>query len=154
MCSINRARARLSPSWKCERMEVEYCVAEEDLHRFAGLSGDWNLVHFEDKCDARWVYGERIAHGMISLANFRHLRDAHAGPWHSVGDPARSLPRPVPSWKALSCRCRRNWKGSAPGDHRYVDWTAKESRSLLSGGSGKSEDWLSQRSAFLSRLVG
>lgn len=53
-----------------ERVVVDYQVTDEDLERFAEISGDWNPVHFDDEYAAQSMFGERIAHGMISLAKF------------------------------------------------------------------------------------
>jgi 3-hydroxybutyryl-CoA dehydratase len=53
-----------------DRIEVTYEVTDEDLRKFAEISGDWNPVHFDESFAAKSMFGERIAHGMISLAKF------------------------------------------------------------------------------------
>jgi 3-hydroxybutyryl-CoA dehydratase len=53
-----------------ERFERTYSVTNEDLERFASLSGDWNPLHFDDDYAAASMFGRRIAHGLISLAKF------------------------------------------------------------------------------------
>ena len=53
-----------------DRFTVRYEVTDDDLTRFAEISGDWNPAHFDDEYAARSMFGERIAHGMISLAKF------------------------------------------------------------------------------------
>jgi 3-hydroxybutyryl-CoA dehydratase len=53
-----------------DRIVVEYEVTDEDLRRFAEISGDWNPVHFDDDYAGRSMFRQRIAHGMISLAKF------------------------------------------------------------------------------------
>lgn len=53
-----------------ERVEREYTVSDDDLRKFAEISGDWNPVHFDDGYARRSMFGRRIAHGMISVAKF------------------------------------------------------------------------------------
>ena len=53
-----------------DRVEVDYSVGDEDLRMFGEISGDWNPVHFDDEFASRSMFGERIAHGMISVAKF------------------------------------------------------------------------------------
>lgn len=53
-----------------DRMEVRYQISEDDLISFAGISGDWNPIHFDEEYAAKSLYKRRIAHGLISLAKF------------------------------------------------------------------------------------
>lgn len=53
-----------------DRIEVPYQVTDEDVRKFAELSGDWNPVHFDEEYAAGTIFKKRIAHGMISLAKF------------------------------------------------------------------------------------
>lgn len=53
-----------------DRVERPYRITDAELNRFAEISGDWNPVHFDDAFAARSIFGQRIAHGMISLAKF------------------------------------------------------------------------------------
>jgi 3-hydroxybutyryl-CoA dehydratase len=53
-----------------DRISVAYRISDDDLSKFAELSGDWNPVHFDDDYARGSMFGERIAHGMISVAKF------------------------------------------------------------------------------------
>ena len=42
-------------------------VAESDVNTFAGLSGDFNPLHTDAEFAQTTVFGERIAHGMLTV---------------------------------------------------------------------------------------
>lgn len=43
-------------------------VTEHDIAAFAGLSGDYNLLHTDARFAAATPFGQRIAHGLLGLA--------------------------------------------------------------------------------------
>jgi 3-hydroxybutyryl-CoA dehydratase len=43
-------------------------ITETDIVLFAALSGDWNPIHTDAEHAKQMVYGERIAHGLLTLA--------------------------------------------------------------------------------------
>jgi len=43
-------------------------VTETDIVIFAGLSGDYNVLHTDAEFMKRSIFGERIAHGLLGLA--------------------------------------------------------------------------------------
>ena len=43
-------------------------VTESDIVLFAGLSGDYNVLHTDAEFMKKSVFGERIAHGLLGLA--------------------------------------------------------------------------------------
>jgi acyl dehydratase len=43
-------------------------VTEADIVLFAGLSGDYNVLHTDAEFMKKSAYGERIAHGLLGLA--------------------------------------------------------------------------------------
>lgn len=43
-------------------------IAESDVNAFAGLSGDFNPLHTDAEFAQTTVFGERIAHGMLTVA--------------------------------------------------------------------------------------
>lgn len=43
-------------------------VTETDVVVFAGLSGDYNVLHTDAEFMKRSIFGERIAHGLLGLA--------------------------------------------------------------------------------------
>lgn len=53
-----------------DRMAVSYTITNDDLRKFAEISGDWNPLHFDDEYASRSMFRRRVAHGMISLAKF------------------------------------------------------------------------------------
>src|SRR2546422_9850287 len=43
-------------------------VTESDIVMFAGLSGDYNVLHTDAAFMKQSIFGERIAHGLLCLA--------------------------------------------------------------------------------------
>ena len=43
-------------------------ITEADIVLFAGLSGDYNILHTDAEFMKRSIFGERIAHGLLGLA--------------------------------------------------------------------------------------
>jgi acyl dehydratase len=43
-------------------------VTEADIVSFAGLSGDYNVIHTDAEHSKGTVFGERIAHGLLGLS--------------------------------------------------------------------------------------
>jgi acyl dehydratase len=43
-------------------------VTESDIVLFAGLSGDYNVLHTDAELMKRSIFGERIAHGLLGLS--------------------------------------------------------------------------------------
>ena len=43
-------------------------VTESDIVAFAGLSGDYNVLHTDAEFMKQSIFGERIAHGLLGLA--------------------------------------------------------------------------------------
>ena len=46
--------------------ELAKTVTESDIVLFAGVTGDFNPVHIDAEAAKKSVFGERIAHGMLS----------------------------------------------------------------------------------------
>ncbi len=46
--------------------EMTKVITEEDIHRFAEITGDRNPVHISQEFAARTRFGERIAHGILT----------------------------------------------------------------------------------------
>jgi len=42
-------------------------ITETDIVMFAAFTGDWNILHTDAEYAERSVFGERIAHGMLTL---------------------------------------------------------------------------------------
>lgn len=42
-------------------------ITESDIHTFAGLTGDWHPIHTDVEFAKKTPFGERIAHGMLTL---------------------------------------------------------------------------------------
>ena len=43
-------------------------ITEADIVGFAGISGDFTQIHTDAAYAAEWVFGERVAHGLLVLA--------------------------------------------------------------------------------------
>lgn len=54
-------------------------ITEADIVQFASLSGDWNPLHTDAEYARQGPYGERVAHGMLSLAAGLNLLFRHGG---------------------------------------------------------------------------
>ena len=46
--------------------ELAKTVTESDIALFAGVTGDFNAVHIDAEAAKKSVFGERVAHGMLS----------------------------------------------------------------------------------------
>lgn len=49
-----------------DKAEVEKTVSESDVYLFAGISGDLNPAHINERVSKDTMFGGRIAHGMLS----------------------------------------------------------------------------------------
>jgi len=43
-------------------------ITETDIVNFAGISGDWNLIHTDAEYSATQMFGQRVAHGLLILS--------------------------------------------------------------------------------------
>ncbi len=68
-------------------------VTETDIVNFAGLSGDWNILHTDAESMKHSLYGERIAHGLLGLAI-------------QAGLSARAMPQPFATLAFMGIRWR------------------------------------------------
>lgn len=50
-----------------ERGEFEKTISESDIYAFAGMSGDFSLVHINQRVAEMTRFGGRIAHGVLTL---------------------------------------------------------------------------------------
>jgi len=68
-------------------------VTEADIVAFAGLSGDYNVLHTDAEFMKRSLFAERIAHGLLGLAI-------------QSGLGTRAMPRPFATMAFLGLRWR------------------------------------------------
>jgi acyl dehydratase len=68
-------------------------VTEADIVAFAGLSGDYNVLHTDAEYMKTSIFGERIAHGLLGLSI-------------SSGLGSRAVPRPFATLAFLGLRWR------------------------------------------------
>ena len=68
-------------------------VTEADIVAFAGLSGDYNVLHTDAEFMRASIFGERIAHGLLGLSI-------------STGLSTRATPRPFATIAFLGLRWR------------------------------------------------
>ncbi|MEZ4726858.1 MAG: MaoC/PaaZ C-terminal domain-containing protein [Caldilineaceae bacterium] len=43
-------------------------ITETDIVNFAGISGDWNLIHTDAEYCKTHMFGQRVAHGLLILS--------------------------------------------------------------------------------------
>ncbi len=43
-------------------------ITEADIVMFASLSGDWNPIHTDAEFAKKTIFGQRIAHGLLTLS--------------------------------------------------------------------------------------
>jgi 3-hydroxybutyryl-CoA dehydratase len=43
-------------------------ITEADIVNFAGVSGDWNLIHSDAEYSKGQMFGQRVAHGLLILS--------------------------------------------------------------------------------------
>ena len=60
-------------------------ITETDIVLFAGLSGDFNVVHTDAEFMKTSLYGERIAHGLLGLSIQAGLLARAMPPYASLG---------------------------------------------------------------------
>jgi acyl dehydratase len=61
-------------------------ITQDDIDRYADLSGDDNPIHVDAEAAARSPYGGTIAHGMLTLSMVvRHLREIYQVQGASMG---------------------------------------------------------------------
>lgn len=91
-------------------------VTEADIVNFAGLSGDYNVLHTDAEYMKSSIFGERIAHGLLGLAI-------------SSGLGSRAMARPFAVMAFLGLR----WKFKGPikiGDTIKVTLKVTEKREI------------------------
>jgi acyl dehydratase len=59
-------------------------VTEADIVIFAGLSGDYNVLHTDAEYMKRSIFGERIAHGLLGLSIQSGLLTRAMSPYATV----------------------------------------------------------------------
>ena len=60
-------------------------VTEADIVMFAGLSGDYNVLHTDAEFMKKTMFGERIAHGLLCLAIQSGLLTRATAPYATLG---------------------------------------------------------------------
>jgi acyl dehydratase len=60
-------------------------VTEADIVLFAGLSGDYNILHTDAEYMKSSIFGERIAHGLLGLAIQSGLFSRSGIPYATLG---------------------------------------------------------------------
>ena len=60
-------------------------ITEADIVMFAGLSGDYNVIHTDAEFMKTSIFGERIAHGLLGLSIQAGLLGRAMPPYASLG---------------------------------------------------------------------
>jgi len=56
-----------------DKVSVTKVITDEDVRKFAEITGDTNPIHLDDEFAANTVFGQRIAHGMLIGSLFSGL---------------------------------------------------------------------------------
>jgi 3-hydroxybutyryl-CoA dehydratase len=56
-----------------ERASTRRRFGDDEVRRFAELSGDFNALHVDDAAAARSRFGRRVVHGMLTASLFTRL---------------------------------------------------------------------------------
>lgn len=51
-----------------QKADLIHTITTEDIELFGKLSGDYNPVHFDNEWAKKTIFGERIAHGLLTGA--------------------------------------------------------------------------------------
>jgi len=99
-------------------------ITEADIVNFAGLSGDYNLIHTDEEYSKESPFGRRVAHGLLGLSIASGL----------------AVRTGVLEGTVLAFREINEWKFTKPifiGDTIHVKMTGMEAKELrrLNGGS-------------------
>lgn len=99
-------------------------ITEADIVNFAGLSGDYNLIHTDEEYSKDSPFGRRVAHGLLGLSIASGL----------------AVRTGVLEGTVLAFREINEWKFTKPifiGDTIHVRMTVMETKELrrLNGGS-------------------
>jgi acyl dehydratase len=60
-------------------------ITEADIVMFAGVSGDYNVIHTDAEFMKTTIFGERIAHGLLGLSIQAGLLNRAMQPYASLG---------------------------------------------------------------------
>ena len=52
-----------------QKAEYEKQVTDEDVRKFADISGDYNPIHLDDEFAKSSMFGARIAHGILTASH-------------------------------------------------------------------------------------
>ena len=74
--------------------ETVHTIRDEDITKFAEVSGDYNPLHMDDEYAAKTPFGQRIAHGALTAS-------------YISGILGNNLPGPGAIFTGLSMRFRR-----------------------------------------------
>jgi acyl dehydratase len=98
-------------------------VTESDVVSFAGLSGDFNLIHTDAEYSREGMFGQRVAHGLLGLSITSGL----------------ALRTGILEGTVIAFREINNWKFVKPvfiGDTIHVELHVAETKSMPRLGGG------------------
>ncbi len=99
-------------------------ITESDIVGFAGLSGDFNLIHTDAEYAAQTPYGARVAHGLLGLSISSGL----------------ALRTGILEGTVIAFREINGWKFTKPvfiGDTIHVEMEIVETKAMVRLGGGK-----------------
>ena len=106
-------------------------VTEADVVAFAGLSGDYNVLHTDAEYMKSSIFGERIAHGLLGLSISSGLGSRAVGSEDDADGAARDV------------LARRSEQGAAERDSQCGRESASHAASCVLTGSSVLQTMLS-----------
>ena len=97
-------------------------VTEADIVLFAGLSGDYNIIHTDAEFMKTSIFGERIAHGLLGLAIQAGLLSRAMLPYATIafGGLRWKFKAPIKIGDTISVRARVASKKETDADRGIV----------------------------------
>src|SRR2546422_9765482 len=111
-------------------------VTETDIVMFAGLSGDYNVLHTDAEFMKRSVFGERIAHGLLCLAIQSGLFSRATAPYATLafGGLRWKFKVPVKIGDRIRLKAKGNGKKGLSKPDRGLDKISRHVRDDCDGG--------------------
>lgn len=69
----------MSPTFLPKHVSVRKTITNEDVEKFAALSGDRNALHLNEEFAGKTRFGKRVVHGMLLASFFSQIVGMHIG---------------------------------------------------------------------------
>ncbi len=104
-----------------ELVGFERLVSQDRINAYADASGDHNPIHLDEEFAATTRFGQRIAHGMLSLAFVWEMIAAnYPQTWHEGSSVKTRFTSPVVPGEVVAVRGKVS-KRMSVGNREYVE---------------------------------